>query len=172
MSTWPPIAAGQRITAGLLTSMLPQTIVKAANTDRVNSTPLADPELTAALEANAQYEIQFDLRVGGIAAADLVTRWAVPLAVSGERMVTAPGTAALDASADNVTAKFGAIDFANPMTYNGVRSGTALLFRVFEWGLITTTTAGTCALTWAQGTTNATATRVAAGSIMRVRRIG
>ncbi|WUI02113.1 hypothetical protein OHR68_09985 [Spirillospora sp. NBC_00431] len=172
MSTYPQIAAGQSITAGLLTSMLTNRIVKAANTDRVNNTLTADPELTAALEANAQYEVQFDLLVGGIPAADFATQWSVPASASGLRTVTGPGSTALEANADNITARLGTHTFATTVTYNGVRSATGSLFRVFEWAVVTTTSAGTCALLWAQGTTNATATRVAAGSIMRVRRIG
>jgi hypothetical protein len=172
VSSYPSIAAGQRVTAALLTSMLPQQVVKQANTDKTNATFAADPELSMPLAANAVYDIAFDLLAGGIPAGDIQTRWSLPGTASGLKVVTGPGSTALDANADNVATRQGGHQFTTAILYNGVRSSTSSYFRIYEYAIVTTTDAGNVALEWAQGTTNATASRIAAGSILRVRRIG
>ncbi|TDD88350.1 hypothetical protein [Actinomadura rubrisoli] len=172
MSTYPQIAAGQRITAALLTSMLPTEIVKAANTDRVNNTFSADPELTIALDASAVYRVEFDLLAGGTTTADIQTRWAVPAAASGLKSVIGPGSTAAEGNADNVAMRTGVHGFTTTVVYSGVRNATGNLFRIWETAVLTTAGAGTLSLEWAQATTNATASRISAGSLLRVKRIG
>lgn len=173
MSTYPSIAAGQSITAGLLTSMLPNVVVKQAHTDRASTTALtADPELSAPLAANAVYQVEFDLLAGAIALADIQTRWSVPAAASGLKSLTGPGSTAANSNADNITTRMGVHAFSLAIAYNGVRDSQTNLFRIYEYGIVTTTSAGSIALEWAQNTSQTTATRVAAGSVLRVRRIG
>ena len=172
MSTYPTIAAGQSITASLLTSMLPQQVVKQANTDKVNSTFAADPELTMPLAANAVYHVEFLLIAGGIATADVQTRWALPATASGLRIVNGPGSAALETNADNVATRQGVHQFSTAILYNGVRNATANYFRIYEYAVVTLVDAGNVTLEWAQGTTQTTASRIAAGSLLRVRRLG
>lgn len=175
MSTWPPIAAGQSITAGLLTSMLVEEIVKQGDTDRASTTTqLIDPELQMAMVANAVYHVEFFIYAGASTAGDFQTTWQVPSGATGLKNVHGPGSGATaNSSADNQTARLGVHGFGTNCLYNGSRNGTALYVRVYESGIVTTAgSAGTCGLLWAQGTSDATATRVAAGSIMRVKRIG
>jgi hypothetical protein len=173
VSTYPSIAAGQRITAGLLTSMLPQHVVKQANTDKASTIAFgADPELSLPLSANAVYQVEFLLIAGGITTADIQTRWALPGTASGQKVVTGPGSAAADTNADNVATRQGVHTFATAILYNGVRNATASYFRIYEYGVVTTTDAGNITLEWAQGTSQTTASRIAAGSMLRVRRLG
>lgn len=174
MSTWPPIAAGQRVTAALLTSMLPQTVVKQAHTDRASTIIFsADPELTAPLEADAIYRVEFDLIAGAVTAGDIQTRWSLPVSASGLRIVNGPGSAAVDANADNIATRQGVHQFSpTTILYNGVRNSTSNYFRIYEYAIVTMGDAGNVTLEWTQGTSSPTATRVAAGSVLRVRRIG
>lgn len=176
MSTYPQIAAGQRVTAGLLTSMLPDEITKQADTDRLSTTTLAlDPELQQPLAANAVYFVEFLLLAGGSTTGDLKTQWQVPAGTSGLKAVIGPGTGATaNSAADNETMRVGVHGFATDIVYNAVRNGTTLLFRVREHAVVTTSgTAGTCGLLWAQNAVDATnATRIGAGSLMRAKRIG
>ncbi|MEU9839747.1 hypothetical protein AB0C69_11055 [Actinomadura sp. NPDC048032] len=172
MATYPNIAAGQRVTASLLTSMLPQHVVKQANTDKVNATFGADPELTLPLVANAVYQVEFLLIAGGIATADVQTRWALPATASGQKVVNGPGSTALDTNADNVATRQGVHTFGTAILYNGVRNATASYFRIYEYAVVTLVDAGSITLEWAQGTTQTTASRIAAGSMLRVRRLG
>lgn len=172
MSTYPTIAAGQEITASLLTSMLPNMVVKQANTDRTTSTFAADPELTFNLAAGGSYFVEFFLLLGGTTTGDIQTRWAVPSGASGLRSVIGPSTVAADANADNITTRQGAHVFGTATLYSGVRNATGQIFQAYEWGvLLSSGTGGAVTLEWAQGTTNATASRVNAGSLLRVTRI-
>jgi hypothetical protein len=171
LSTYPVITAGQPINAALLTSMLPTYIVKQSNTDRTNATFSADPELTTTLVASATYFVEFFLQLGGIPAADIQTRWATPGSASGLKCLIGPGSAALDANADNVATRQGAHLYNTAILYNGVRSATGQIFQAYEYSVLTSGTGGTLSLEWAQGTTNATASRVGAGSLLRVTRL-
>ncbi|WP_067470028.1 hypothetical protein [Actinomadura macra] len=172
MSTYPQIAAGQRITAALLKSMQQEEILKTANTDRVNNTLSADPELTIGLDASAVFFVQFDLLCGGTTTADIQTRWAVPAGASGLKSILGPGSTAAEGSADNIAMRDGVHAFGTLVPYSGVRNSTGNLWRAYESAIVTTVSAGTLSLEWAQVTTNATASRVSAGSLLRVKRIG
>lgn len=175
MSTYPPIAAGQRITAGLLTSMLPIEVVKQAHTDRTNTTVLTlDPELQMTLAANATYFVEFFVLAGGSTTGDLKTNWQTPAGASGLKSVEGPATGSTaNSNADNSTVRIGVHGFDTDIAYNALRNGTGLLFRVYEHAVVTTAgTAGVCGLRWSQNAVDATnATRVAAGSFMRVKRV-
>lgn len=171
MSRYPVITAGQEINASLLTSMLPNMVVKQATTDRTNNTFSTDPELTTTLDAGAAYFVEFFLLLGGTTTGDIQTRWAVPSGAGGLKNVMGPGSTAADGSADNITARLGTHGFTVAILYSGVRNATAILFGAYEYSYITAGAGGTLALEWAQGTTNATASRVAAGSLLRVTRI-
>lgn len=174
MTTYPTINAATRVTGALLTSMLPILVNKTVSTDRAATTAFADdPDLQLPLLANATYFVEWDLICGGLAAADIKTSWNVTaVGGSGLKAVVGPGSAAADANADNIAARMGVHGFTTSVSYNGVRDGTAQLFRVYECANLATTAAGLIAVQWAQVTSNATASRVAAGSLGRATRIG
>lgn len=170
MSTYPSITAGQEITSTLLTSMLPDIVYKTANEDRSATTTLADDtELTTTLEASAVYHVTFYLHYAALDAAKIKTAWTVPSGASGLRSATGAGSASTDATAAT-TSRFGVHAFTTTVTY-GTRSSATNQCVAIEEGVVTTTSAGTLAIQWAQDASNATATRVGAGSSLHVRRI-
>lgn len=171
MSRYPSITAGQKLTADLLNSMLPQFVYKAANTERSSTTTVSsDPDLQISLEAGT-YFVEFFLIAGGVTASDIKTAWSTPSGSSGLKSVVGPGSTATDANADNISMRSGVHGFATEITYSGVRNATNQVFRIYEHGVVTVTTAGTLALQWAQATSGATASRIGAGSLMRVTQI-
>lgn len=173
MAVYPSITAGQKATADLLRAMVPDVIYKTAATDRASTTVLADdPDLTYQVEANATYHVRFSLWFAALSAADVVTDWTVPVGVTGNRSVLGPGSTVADANADNVAMRCGVHGYGTDVTYSGVRNSGSLHFGVVEESIVqVSTTSGTIAIRWAQGTTNVTATQLAIGSSMTIRRI-
>lgn len=170
MSTYPSITAGQEITSTLLTSMLPDIVYKTANEDRTATTTLADDtELTTTLAASAVYHVRIYLHYAALDAAKIKTAWTVPSGASGLRSAIGAGSAATDATAAT-TSRFGVHAFTTTVTY-GTRSHATNQCVAIEEGIVTTTSAGTLAIQWAQDTSNATATRVGSGSSLHVTRI-
>ncbi len=173
MAQYPTIYAGQRLTATLLRSMMPRFVLKAADTNRASTTTLsADPELvTETLEAGSTYYLEFMLGVSALAAADIKIDWDVPAGSTGFRYADGPGSTALDASADNILMRAGVHAFTSSIVTNGVRDN-ANQFRITERGYVVVgATAGAVSLRWAQNTSNVTASRVAAGSLLRYWRL-
>ncbi|MFD3614425.1 hypothetical protein ACFWWT_04080 [Streptomyces sp. NPDC058676] len=169
MSRYPSIPPGRRLTSDLMMSMLPDTIYKTSNEDRVSTVTLAaDTDLTTTLEANAVYHVQMFIHYAAISAAGFQTDWTVPSGASGSRWVLGAGSTQV--SSDNVPGRFGVHTFATACEYGDRASATNLMGGVEE-AIVTTTNAGTLALRWAQVTSNATAARVAAGSSLLVRRL-
>lgn len=173
MAQYPTIAAGQRITAALLRSMMDDFVVKASNTERTSTTTLADdPELvTDTLVSGATYWIQFLMGCSANTTGDIKFAWNVPSGSTGLRRSNGPGSTASDSDADNVAGRFGIHGFTTAIPYSGVRN-SANQFWVREEGLVTVGTAGTAAIQWAQNTSTATlASRVASGSLLFWRRL-
>ncbi|GAA4059863.1 hypothetical protein [Actinomadura miaoliensis] len=182
MPTYPPIAAGQRITAGLLTAMLPNVIVKPSTTGRASTTTLTlDPDLQTTLAPGAQYFVEFHLQAAAVfdgtnggtggSGGDFRTSWTTPTGASGLKGVMGPSSNAQNNTADRITARMGVHVFNTSIIYAGVRSSNANAFYVHEWGVVTTTNGGTFGLNWAQGVSNATATQLFGNSTMIVRRV-
>lgn len=172
MTQYPTIPAGSRITSGLLMSMLPQTMWKAVNTDRAATTTFADdPDLTVLLEANATYHACFYIHFAALDVARVKTLWTVPSGASGLRSAIGPdqGVTLSGASAGG-TGRWGVHAFATSVTY-GTRDSATNQCAAIEEGVITTTSAGTLALQWAQATSSATPARLGAGSSLHLRRL-
>lgn len=166
---YPTIAAGQRVTASLLTSMLPITVVKQADEQRSSTTTMAtDAELTLAVVANATYlfegYVSYSQNLGASSTAGIKIGW------------TAPTGASLTWSSDGTdgpTSLTGQDATSQPITQtrslpaNGVTS-----MRAAPTGLLTvSSTAGTFGLQWAQVSSSATPTFVRAGSWLRLIRV-
>lgn len=178
MSQYPSIYAGQRITGTLLRSMMPDIITKEANEDRAATTTLTnDTDLVATLEANARYHVTFYIHFAAIDGAQIQTAWTVPTGSSGVRSAagaawTLAGGAATVQAADGGYHRSGVHAFSTAVRY-GTRNNAANQCVAQEEAYITTSsTAGTLALQWAQAVSNASATRVAAGSSLHIQRIG
>lgn len=170
MSQYPAIAAGQEITSDLLNGMIPIEVWKTANTDRSSTTTLADDtDLTVTLEASATYKVEMHLHYAAIDAAKFKTAWTVPSGATGNRSAVGAGSASTDATAAT-TGRFGVHAFTTSVTY-GTRSSATNQCFALEEAVVFTSSAGTLALQWAQDSSSGTATRLGAGSYMRVRRI-
>lgn len=171
-NNYPNWQAGDPITASALNYTQGEVIVKPSTTDRPSTTTVTDdPHLTTTLDANATYSVELHLKVAGLAAADIKTNWTVPSGASGTRNVRGAGTGSTtDSNADNATMRTGVHNFSTDVVYNNIRNTVNSAY-VTETGVVTTTSAGTLALSWAQNSSNATATSVVAGSIMTVKRI-
>jgi hypothetical protein len=162
--------------------MVPQFIVKPSSVSITSSTSFAaDADLVLPVEANATYYIEMWLKVAAGSTGDIKTMWTGPSGSSGNRTVFGPGTGATvltttattssNPDADNTLVRLGVHGMGTSITYNGVRDGTNQ-FNINEVAYITIgATAGNITLNWAQATSNATATTVAGGSLIRGTRV-
>ncbi|MBQ0827719.1 hypothetical protein [Streptomyces tagetis] len=151
--------------------MLPDITWKSSDTDRTTATLADDPELTTQLAGNGIFHARFYLLFGATNTGRFRTVWKVPSGASGLRSALGPdqGTV-LSSGSSGGPGRWGAHVFSTACIY-GVRDGTGLLAVAIEESILTTSVAGTLAIQWAQQTTNATATRLGAGSYLEVRRL-
>lgn len=174
MSIYPNYTAGQRLTAADLIAGQFLVVTKTVSTDRTSTTTFADdPDLSFDLVANSVYTIEFYMSYAGNAGL-MSTKWTVPDGATGNRTAMGPGSDATDSQADNMENHSGVHGYSTVVTYgNRLGSTGSSLNQSFalETSLITVTTAGTCAVSWTQGTSNSNATRMAAGSWARALRI-
>lgn len=172
MSQYPLINAGQRLTASLVQSLVPLEAYKTAATTRTSTTVLADdPDLTLSLAASAVYDVIFYLHYAAISAAQFKTAWTVPASATGVRSARGLASTVSDSVNGGVgDVRSGVHAFATAVTY-GDRNNASNQCFALEEARVTTTTAGTLAIQWAQVTSNATGSVLSAGSYMRVKRI-
>lgn len=170
-SIWPFYTAGQKATAADLAAAQPLIAYKTASTDRSSTVTFTDdPELTFALAANAVYIVEFFMFYAGNTGL-MQTKWTVPSGSSGNRSAMGPGSAAVDANSNNISMRSGVHAYATAVLYGNRGTGSLNQSIAVETALVTTLTSGTCAISWTQGTSNAAATRMGAGSWARALRI-
>ncbi|OII62876.1 hypothetical protein BJP40_26940 [Streptomyces sp. CC53] len=163
---YPSISPGQRLTADLLTSMLPLAAVKTAATDRASITSTSpDPDLQLSLEASAVYLLRGLIIVSGPVAADLRCLVAGPAGSSGTWGMVAPGVAS---TTDPDQVRTRAFSLGSVSAY-GLSTTSAYAWPL--WAYISTVSAGTASFDWSQQTSSATAVSVAAGSHLLAHRI-
>lgn len=171
MPTYPALAIGQRLTAALLTSMLPVQVKKASGTSRASTTTLAaDPELVLPVEANASYRVIIALKYeGGNASGSLGRfKWSPtgPAGATGDFTLQGPQ------AAGNVFASDQSGTMGLGQTFSMGAGGAGVAFGLLAIGtLIVAGTAGNFTITWAQADSNATPTIVYAGSYIEIQRI-
>jgi hypothetical protein len=177
VSTYPAIAAGQRITAALLTSMLPDVKVKAANESLSSNTTLqSDDELFLSVETNATYRVRLVLFAQTAAsdiAGDIKVAFTFPAGSTLHFTGTGPNNAdlALGGSTNSNgewIARMSATSGSTNIPYG--MSGSAIGI-ILQATLITVSTAGTLQLQWAQNTSDADALTVLAGSSIEAKRV-
>jgi len=167
VSTYPAISAGQRITATLLTSMLPITIRKPADQSVTSSTTLTnDNDLVASLEANATYELEGYLMAFGSTpgVGDMKIDFTIP---SGATMKYTSFGVVASSPATSYEATVNASSTARAIGTNG-STDMGVPIRA---DIVMGSTAGSVQLRFAQNSSNATATGFRAGSRLRFRRI-
>jgi hypothetical protein len=171
---YPQPAAGQKITASLLRSMLPQTARKTADTQRSATTAtVADPHLTFELEANASYTWWGWLKYSTSTLADINIDFTGPSGLLGEWVGVGPGivrvVGATDASPPVIQAdtqestgymvRLESTDVTSARAYGGL--GTSAVITLDLKGTLRVgATGGTWSLDWAQRTSDATNTTV------------
>ncbi|BCK73998.1 hypothetical protein Srufu_079510 (plasmid) [Streptomyces libani subsp. rufus] len=169
-------SSGLALTGTISARNTPYIVTKTGNTDRVSTTTrTADPDLTMTLAANATYIAEFHLYTGGSQFALTVTEWLVPSGATGLKGAMGPASSATEGTAgnnnaDGIAMRSGAHGFGTTVTYGRRNVNTNVCYAI-ETGTVTTTSAGTLALGWAQSTSSTTFNRMAVGSWMRVTRI-
>jgi hypothetical protein len=149
--------------------MIPDIIVKPANTSRASTTTLADdPDLVVALEANATYLVEMHIAAISGTTEDIKTAWTVPTGASGSKYVIGPGSAS-DGTDSSSNARWGGSAFVTSITY-GARTG-GFSFNFYEWAIVTTGVAGNVTFQWAQAVSGATAAQILINSYISARRL-
>jgi hypothetical protein len=169
--SYPTVAAGQRITAALLRSMLPQVIRKTADTSRsATTTTTADPHLTIEVDANAVYIWDGWVKYFADPAADLTIDFTVPTNALGEWNGFGAGSGT---SGVGVTTGYSIRTEANDVSQSrNFYGSTDLTHGVILHGILRVgATGGTFSLDWAQGSSSATATILYTDSWLRFQRI-
>lgn len=161
--TW---SSGQVLNASDVNSWLvPLLVVKPGDTSRSSTTTLtADPDLTFAVAASAtyQWECYLDYEGGVQGNSDLKLQWSVPASATmrfGSQYVSSAGaTRVFDTSTQASTVTPGS-------------NGAGVLQGIHMQGsVVTSSTAGSVTLTWAQNTSSGTATIVHAQSFLMAQR--
>ncbi|MFD1309725.1 hypothetical protein [Streptomyces kaempferi] len=152
---------GQRLTA-----------VKPSNETVTSSNTLQnDDHLTATLDANSVYRIYLMLNFGGLTAGEIKTSWTTPASATGFKSCMGPGSDSTTRdTAATTTMRYGIHNFTTTVNYGC--NDTSLFVHAIEQGIVTTTTGGTFVLQWAQQTSFATGSIMAAGSYLIAEKIG
>lgn len=170
---YPVIAAGQRITAGLLTSMLPAQIVKPTDQPVTNSTTnINDTALVAPVAASAVYIVTGMLLYSAHSSADIKMGWTGPTGATldwiahaqtqtGTGGIASAGVVVDRQSIGNTAFPLGGADATNTVFMTATLSGR----------LVTSTTAGNLQLNWAQQTANVVSSIMRAGSWLLLTRV-
>ena len=168
-------SSGLTLTGTIAARNTPSIVYKASSTDRASTTTLTnDPDLTGTFLANVTYLVELHMYVGA-GAGLMTTAWSVPSGSTGIKGALGAASSATEVTAgnnnaDGILMRGGAHNFATTVTYGRRNTNTNLVY-VIETGIVTTTTAGTFALQWAQSTSSATNTRMGLGSWARFTRL-
>ncbi|MGW1127449.1 hypothetical protein [Streptomyces sp. NPDC002526] len=168
MAQYPQVYAGQRVTAALLTSMVPNVVVKASTQAVNNSTTLVnDDTLYVPVEAGGVYEVTAWVVHASATAADIQIGWSAP---SGSTMTWGvQGPALSSTAASDAPANFQQRSIGQTASLGG-GAGTSVC--TDARGVLTVgSSSGLLRMRWAQNTANASDTQVLGGSHLRIKRI-
>lgn len=177
MAQYPVITAGTRITDALLSSMIPNWVIKPADTTRASNVTLAtDPDLiTGTLSAGGVYAIEFHIRFASLSAAGIRTAWVVPSGTTGNRDTQGPAQTNATNATDSVVLdmRWGSTSLTGTVFYTDTRNLIVQSEHVLEKAIVSIGgTAGTVGLQWAQWTTNATGSVINAQSYVKWQQVG
>ncbi|MFD7428400.1 hypothetical protein ACFV6Z_15330 [Streptomyces sp. NPDC059818] len=169
MATYPPILAGQRLTAALLSSMIPNIVVKGTTQTVNNSVVLVpDDELFLPVEAGAVYDVTAWLVHSSAIAGDIAIGWTAPAGSTFTWGVQGPATSATTTA----TASESNFQQRNLGDSAGLGGGAGTAVCTDARGVLTTgSNAGTLRVTFAQNTINVSDTQMRAGSTLRLKRV-
>lgn len=168
MAKYPTFLAGQTLTAALLTASQPDIVVKASTESVTSSTTFQnDDELLLSVEANATYAVELFLVHSSATAGDIKIQFTGP---SGATFTWgAHGAEVGTTSSGAVTEVVMSSRTISEVVQLGGGASTGTIAFV-RGTLITSATAGTLTLQWAQVTSSASASQVRAGSFLKARR--
>ncbi len=166
-----------RVTDSLLNSMLPNYVIKPADTTRASNVTLAaDPDLvTGTLSAGGVYAVEFHVRFAALSAAGIRTDWTVPAGTTGNRDVLGPAATNATNATDAVVLdmRWAVHGYGTFVIYTDPRNSVTNQTHFIEKAIVSVGgTAGTVALRWAQNVTNATGTIVNAVSYVKWQQVG
>jgi hypothetical protein len=168
--SYPALAAGQRITAALLRSMLPQTVRKTADESRSATTTYADDtHLVFPGEANAVYTVFGWIKYFADPTPDLKLKLTAPSDALGEWAWLMPGSSAGASGTAGYSIRTETTDINAGRTGYGTSDSqhNTPLAGVIRMG----PTAGNISIQWAQNTSSATATVLYTDSWLSFQRI-
>ncbi|MCP3758222.1 hypothetical protein [Streptomyces sp. TBY4] len=169
---YPSAAAGRWIPASQLNAMQPLYVEKSADQSITSSTVnVNDNALLVPVEANAKYIVNGMLLYSAHSSADIRMGWTGPSDATFEWIIHAQTTATGGVASNGVVVDRQVIgNSAFPLGGFGAENSTFMTAPL--WGrLVTSTTAGTLQLNWAQQTSNATASIMRAGSWLMLTRV-
>ncbi|UJV42096.1 hypothetical protein CVT30_21580 [Streptomyces sp. AMCC400023] len=167
---YPTPAAGQRLRASLLRSMLPQTVRKTADESRSATTTYADDtHLVFAAEALAVYTMVGWVKYFADPTPDIKMLFSVPSGCLGEWAWLMPGQGTAASSLLGYPLRTETIDAGSGRT--GYGTSDSIHFTPVSGLFRMSSTAGNIALQWAQNTSNATATTLYTDSWLQFQRI-
>lgn len=172
--SYPTFRAGQKVTGSLLESMKPQTVRKLSDTGRTSTTASDDPELQFAVEANATYQVDGILWVSATNnTTDVNLDWSAPAGADGSWSGVGMSTSATGVDTDFAgnagQVRFPLTGITSARSYGATSAGTVSI--LINALLITSSTAGTYALSWGAVSASGTVTLVT-DSYLTLRRIG
>jgi hypothetical protein len=168
--SYPTLAAGQRLTAELLRSMLPQTVRKTADDSRSATTTFADDtHLTFAVEANAVYVMDGWIKYFADPTPDIKIQFTTPTGTLGEWAWLMPGSGTAATGTVGYSIRTETNDVGGSRTGYGTSDSTMFTPISGLWRV--GSTAGSITLQWAQNTSNAIATVMYTDSWLRFLRI-
>lgn len=167
---YPTLLAGQRLTAALLRSMLPQTVRKTSDESRSSTTTYVDDShLVFPAEAFAVYTMVGWFKYFADPTPDIKVNISVPTGCLGEWGWNMPGSNTLATGTVGYAIRTETIDVNGGRTGYGTSDSIHYtpMGGLFRMGA----TAGNIALQWAQNTASATATTVYTDSWLQFQRI-
>jgi len=167
---YPTLAAGQRFTAAVARSMLPQTVRKTADENRQATTTFEDDDhLTFEVEAGGVYRMNGAIKYFADPTPDIKLQFTTPTGTLGEWWWNMPGSGTATTGTTGYSIRTETNDVSGSRTGYGTSDSTMFtpiggLWRVGS-------TAGSITLQWAQNTSNAIATVLYTDSYLEFRRI-
>lgn len=181
---YPTPLAGQKLTATLLRSMLPQVARKTADTQRsATTTATADPHLQFDVVANAVYIMDGWIKYDGPATADLNLDWTTPAGALGEwtgwgaghsPVITFSAAGAVQTDTQGgrgYSIRTETNDVASARSFGCLGTGLIPLTLLIAGTLRVGSTGGTYSCDWAQLTSDASPVTLYTDSWLRLQRI-
>lgn len=168
--SYPQPLAGQKLTASLLRSMLPQTVRKTSDEQRSATTTFVDDtHLIFAAEANAVYTMVGWIKYFASTVPDIKIQFSVPSGCLGEWAWNMPGSGTTTTGTTGYSIRTETNDVAGSRT--GYGTSDSNMFTPVSGIFRMSTASGNISLQWAQNTSDATATVLFTDSWLEFRRI-